>query len=107
MKKVCFVLAAMIALTVFNSFTMQQQGWRFIGDKWAAFGPDRDVLRIGGNDAFRQVKIKITNGPLRIDDVDIYFENGEKMNSLRVYSFFHHFQNRYLHHQFLMGRLLS
>lgn len=80
MKKICFVFVAVFALTVFNSFTTQQQGWRFIGDKWAAFGPDQDVLRVGGNDAFRQIKIRITDGPLRIDDMDIYFENGEKMN---------------------------
>lgn len=80
MKKICIVLSAVIALIVFNSFTLQPQGWRFIGDKWAAYGPDRDVLRVGGNDAFRQIKIKVTNGPLRIDDIDIHFENGEKMN---------------------------
>jgi len=80
MKKFCIVLIAVVALTVFNSFTLQPQGWRFIGDKWAAFGSDRDVLRVGGNEAFRQIKIKVTDGPLRIDDLDIYFENGEKMN---------------------------
>ena len=73
------LLSAFILLIISSSFTIQQ-GWRFIGDKWAAFGADRDVLIVGGNDAFRQIKIKVTNGPLHISDVDIYFENGEKMN---------------------------
>jgi hypothetical protein len=73
------LLSAFILLIISSSFTVQQ-GWRFIGDKWAAFGADRDVLIVGGNDAFRQIKIKVTNGPLHISDVDIYFENGEKMN---------------------------
>lgn len=72
-------LSAFILLIISSSFTVQQ-GWRFIGDKWAAFGADRDVIRVGGNDAFRQIKIKVTNGPLHITDMDIYFENGEKMN---------------------------
>jgi hypothetical protein len=80
MKKIWFVLLTVIAFTTFNSFTSVQKDWHFIGDKWAAFGPDRDVLRVGGNDAYRQIKIRVTDGPLRIADVDIYFENGEKMN---------------------------
>jgi hypothetical protein len=73
------ILSSFILLLVTTSFTTTQ-GWKFIGDKWAAYGPDRDVLRVGGKDAYRQVKLKITDGPLHITDVDIYFENGEKMN---------------------------
>lgn len=80
MKKNCFILLVVIAFTTLNSFASVQKGWHFIGDKWAAFGSDRDVLRVGGNDAYRQIKIRITDAPLRIDDMDIYFENGEKMN---------------------------
>lgn len=80
MKKICFVLMALIAFTTFNSFNSVQKGWQFIGDKWAAFGPDRDVLRVNGNDAYSQLKIRVTEGPLQITDMDIYFENGEKMN---------------------------
>ncbi|MBY0477464.1 MAG: hypothetical protein K2Q24_07440 [Chitinophagaceae bacterium] len=80
MKKNSFVLVGMIACLFLSSYVTEQQGWRFIGDKWAAFGPDRDVLRVGRNDLYRQVKLKVTDGPLRIEDVDIYFENGEKMN---------------------------
>jgi len=54
--------------------------WSFIGDKIAAYGTDRDVLHVTGNDAYRQVKIRVTNAPLHIIDMDIYFDNGEKMN---------------------------
>lgn len=56
------------------------QDWRFIGDKIAAYGVDRDVLWVTGNDAFRQIKIRVTSAPLHIIDMDVYFENGEKMN---------------------------
>ncbi len=56
------------------------QDWRFIGDKIAAYGVDRDVLWVKGNDAFRQIKIRVTSAPLHIIDMDVYFENGEKMN---------------------------
>lgn len=55
-------------------------GWTFIGDKIAAYGTDRDVLWVTGNDTYRQIKIKVTNAPLHIIDMDVYFDNGEKMN---------------------------
>jgi hypothetical protein len=78
MKQV-IILSSLLFLIGATSFTTLQ-GWKFVGDKWAAYGPDRDVLRIGGKDAFRQIKFKITDGPLHVTDVDVYFENGEKMN---------------------------
>ena len=76
-----FLLLAVV--TAFMSFMPSSntlQNWRFIGDKIAAYGVDRDVLYVTGNDAFRQIKIKVTSAPLHIIDMDVYFENGEKMN---------------------------
>lgn len=74
------LLAGIFILSGFVKPTPSSQGWKFIGDKIAAYGVDRDVLWVTGNDNFRQVKIKVTDAPLHIIDMDIYFENGEKMN---------------------------
>jgi hypothetical protein len=68
------------ALFSFNKPESNMQGWKFIGDKIVAFGPDRDVLFVTGNDAYRQIKIKVTGAPLHIVDMDVYFENGDKQN---------------------------
>ena len=73
----------LVGITTLFSFIVSSntlQDWRFIGDKIAAYGVDRDVLWVNGNDAFRQIKIRVTNAPLHIIDMDVYFENGEKMN---------------------------
>lgn len=73
----------LIGITTLFSFMVPSntlQDWRFIGDKIAAYGVDRDVLWVNGNDAFRQIKIRVTSAPLHIIDMDVYFENGEKMN---------------------------
>lgn len=73
----------LMSLTSLFSFVIPSntlQDWRFIGDKIAAYGVDRDVLWVTGNDAFRQIKIRVTSAPLHIIDMDVYFENGEKMN---------------------------
>lgn len=78
MKRLILFSAIAVLFTT-ASFTTAQQ-WKYIGDKWAAFGPDRDVLRVGIRDQFRQIKIKVTDGPLHIADMDVYFDNGDKFN---------------------------
>ena len=83
MHRVKSITALIILSTVFSFFIPARtvaQGWQFIGDKIAAYGVDRDLLWVKGNDAFRQVKIRVTGAPLHIIDMDIYFDNGEKMN---------------------------
>jgi hypothetical protein len=79
--KTVFTLLAVVSLFSFTTATKPSpQRWRFIGDKIAACGVDRDVLWVTGNDNYRQVRIKVTGAPLHIIDMDIYFDNGEKMN---------------------------
>ena len=83
MHRVKSITALIILSTVFSFFIPARtvaQGWQFIGDKIAAYGVDRDLLWVKGNDAFRQVKIRVTGAPLHIIDMDIYFDNGKKMN---------------------------
>ncbi|MFN8253277.1 MAG: hypothetical protein U0V75_15525 [Ferruginibacter sp.] len=74
------LLLLITTLSGFHSANAPQQGWRFIGDKIAAYGTDRDVLFVTGNDIYRQIKIKVTGAPLHIIDMDVYFENGDKQN---------------------------
>jgi hypothetical protein len=74
------LLTSLVTIFSFIDRPETAQGWRFIGDKIAAYGVDRDVLWVTGNDAFRQIKIKVTGAPLHIIDMDVHFENGEKMN---------------------------
>lgn len=78
--KSLLLLSGVVALFGFMDASKHAQGWKFIGDKIVAYGVDRDVLWVAGNDAFRQIKIRVTSAPLHIIDMDVYFENGEKMN---------------------------
>jgi len=79
-KIVPALVIILMALSFCSTPQSTAQSWRFIGDKIAAYGVDRDVLWITGNDAFRQIKVRVTSAPLHIIDMDVYFENGEKMN---------------------------
>jgi hypothetical protein len=77
--KICFCLLAVS----FLSFTTIRNApdsapWKFIGDKWVSFGLDRDVIHTGNiKDDFRQLKLKVTDGPLHVLDMKVHFDNGD------------------------------
>ncbi|MBL7701426.1 MAG: hypothetical protein JNM14_04210 [Ferruginibacter sp.] len=75
MKKatVLFVMAFLFA----SAASFAQDGWRFIADKMVGFGVDHDVIVTGNsNDDFRKLKIRVTDGPLKMYDMKVYFDNG-------------------------------
>ena len=75
MKKITalFVLVSLFVSTVVYA----QNGWRFIADKTVAFGVDHDVIVTGNtNDDFRKLKLRVTDGPLKMYDMKVYFDNG-------------------------------
>ena len=52
--------------------------WFFLEDKNVGFGVDHDVIHFGNwKDDVRQIKLKITDGPLKMYSMKIYFDNGE------------------------------
>jgi hypothetical protein len=74
------VLAVVSLLSLLSSFksTSSKAEWKFIGDKSVRFGVDRDVIHCGNvNDDFRQIKLKVTDGPLKIYDMKVYFDNDQ------------------------------
>ncbi len=55
--------------------------WRYLGDKSVSFGVDRDVLHFGNwSDDVRQLKLKVTDGPLKMYSMTIHFDNGSTQN---------------------------
>jgi Protein of unknown function (DUF2541) len=76
MKKIA---ALLILLFLFASPAVHAQaGWRFIADKTVAFGVDHDVIVTGNsNDDFRKLKLRVTDGPLKMYDMKVYFDNGD------------------------------
>jgi hypothetical protein len=71
------------ALASFSFITNERsafQPWQFIGDRKVNFLIDRDVIHVSGNDNYRQIKLKVTDGPVHILDMDIYFKNGDKFD---------------------------
>ena len=72
-----FTLAIVLALFSFRAVHTLPGDWFFLEDKKVSFGVDRDVIHFGNwKDDVRQIKLRITDGPLRMYDMKIYFDNG-------------------------------
>ena len=79
--KQLIIVCLLFSVATLNCSTTQRPAradWRFIADKWVNYGLDRDVILFGDlKDDFRQLKIRVTDAPLKIYDLKIYFDNGD------------------------------
>ena len=76
----CLLATTFFSFTVIhkNNKINTQDAWKFIADKKVSWGVDHDVIYTGNvNDDFRQLKLKVTDGPLKMYDMKVYFDNGE------------------------------
>jgi len=79
LKPLLFVsVIALLSFTTIESNGFQQ--WNLIGEKKVSFLVDRDVIHVKGNDNYRQIKLKVKDGPVHILDMDVHFENGDKFD---------------------------
>jgi hypothetical protein len=59
------------------SKTNKTGDWFFLGDKKVGFGVDHDVIHFGNwRDDVRQIKLKVTDGPLKMFSMKVHFDNG-------------------------------
>ncbi len=82
MKKILY-LCAILFLSILISqcgrptINTAAGSWQFLGDKWVNFGVDHDELMLGNiRDNFRQIRLRVTDGPLHIMDMKVHYDNG-------------------------------
>lgn len=80
MRTIKYSFLFLVAAFIISSGFTAAKRWVLIGQKEANYGPDRDVLKVTGRDIYRAIKIKVVDAGLDMMDMDIHFENGEKMN---------------------------
>lgn len=57
--------------------TVRPGDWFFLEDKKVGFGVDHDVIHFGNwKDDVRQIKLRVTDGPLKMYSMKVYFDNG-------------------------------
>ena len=78
MKNKLIILSGLFLIAL-SSFTLQAD-WKLIGERSVKFSSDKDIIKVGGNDWYTKLKIKVVDAPLHIADMDVKFENGEKFD---------------------------
>jgi hypothetical protein len=74
-----FIILCGLFIIALSSFTLQAD-WKRIGERSVKFSSDKDIIKVGGNDWYSKLKIKVVDAPLHIADMDVIFENGEKFD---------------------------
>lgn len=69
-----------IILLSFTTKDNSTQQWVLIGERRVSFMIDHDVIQATGNDNYKQLKVKVKDGPVHIIDMDVHFENGDKFD---------------------------
>ena len=55
-------------------------GWHKIGSATVDFKTDRDEITVLGNDKFSQLKLRVEDAAVDMQDLEVYFENGTKQD---------------------------
>lgn len=82
MKKVFgFILAFAVFSTVAFAqdpgiVTSKKPGWHKIGEVKADFKKENESIVVMGADEFKSIKLKVTDAPINIDKVIVYYESG-------------------------------
>jgi len=93
MKKALFILAAAI-ISASNLkaqkvevVTNNKPGWHKIGETNVDFKIDKDVVKVWGADNFKAIRIKPTDAPVHIENLQVVYENGEPEDIAIRYDF--------------------
>jgi len=86
MKKVMIIAIALFAVMgIVNSsyaqtpgvVTNNSAGWHKIGEVKASFKMENESISVLGADRFKSIKLKVTDAPINIENVRVFYENGE------------------------------
>ncbi|MGB3006948.1 MAG: hypothetical protein WBC06_10585 [Chitinophagaceae bacterium] len=84
LKTLFYITFIALFFSLTSSFTTAKRPareWFFLEDKKVGFGTDHDVIHFGNwKDDVRQIKLKVTDGPLKMYSMKIHFDNGTVQN---------------------------
>jgi hypothetical protein len=63
-----------------NSMSMANSSWEKLGEANVDFSKDRDEIRAGGNMKYSALKFMVTEAPIEISSMEVYYANGEKQD---------------------------
>lgn len=90
MKKTCGILAMLLGMTFTVAYAQKpavvadnDPGWKRIGQVTASFKKQNESIAVLGADEFTAIKLKVSEAPINIDRVQVFYESGD-MEELSV-----------------------
>jgi hypothetical protein len=85
MKKLAMIFLMLFTVAYVNSVFAQdpgvvvsdKPGWHKIGEVKADFKTEDESIVVLGKDEFKSIKLKVTDAPIDISQVVVYYESGE------------------------------
>lgn len=82
------VIASQLSFTVIDTpvttdntaETVSPNAWEVLGSRSVRYGTDRDVISVSSDKWYKGVYFKVTDAPIRLNDMKIYFDNGDKFD---------------------------
>jgi hypothetical protein len=76
-----FLLVAffMIASCTTRKSIPVEEGWEFLGEQSVNFVTDKDRVEINSNNKFTAIKFKVEDREVRLQNLVIFLENGDKL----------------------------
>ncbi|MEO6188004.1 MAG: hypothetical protein ABIO82_07380 [Ginsengibacter sp.] len=62
-----------------NSVSVEE-GWELLGETKAGFVRETDVINVSSKSQFTAIRFKVENAEIKLSDLDVYFENGDKLS---------------------------
>ncbi len=63
-----------------NIVISDKPGWHKIGEVKASFKNESESISVLGADEFKSIKLKVTDAPINIQDVTVYYESGNSQD---------------------------
>jgi hypothetical protein len=84
MKKIIVLMLAFAFVQVNTAWaqkpgivTSNKEGWHKIGEITASFKMENESIVVMGADQFKSIKLKVTDAPINIELLNVYYESGD------------------------------
>jgi hypothetical protein len=54
--------------------------WEVLGSRSVRYGTDHDVISVSSEKWYQGIYFKVTDAPIKINDMKVYFDNGDKFD---------------------------
>jgi hypothetical protein len=84
MKKIVVFMLLMAAMATSGSVLAQssnatdKSAWTKIGEVTANFKSETESIPVTGTDKFKSLKLKVTDAPINIESVQVFYDSGKK-----------------------------